>query len=568
MKRVLFYILFLALACIAKAQEDYQPFVVEGKTWVYPPDTNNFYTHDMTCTITGDTTINDVVYKKVMAKGPSGFGVTGEIVYLYWKQDPSYQSSYAYYGAIREKDKKVYFIPRGESSQYLIYDFGLSVGECYKGKGKEMQYLFDYHRHNFGYAICMEEKEGDEYLHDVSYMLSSIKTVEVSGQKRRCYFFSGDNNMVWIEGIGNIWGFLHAINPTIPWSQVCIQSSLACYENAIRVYGMDDFLLMSRDIKNSGLPRHSSYDFELDGICYKKTSGNEVSVTYKDLYDNKYSGLLKVPEKIVFEGESFDVTSIGDGAFYYCDAIDSVSLPQSIRSIGDYSFAYCRSLKSFKIPKSIKKMGDLCLNGCSNLTRVDIEDMAQWCSVAASRLVCAEIPQKAISLYLNGEKVSNLAIPDGISELKEGLFYDFTGISSVDVPGSVKRIHRKAFRYDIKEVTVGNGIKEIDYNAFAWKDLKMTLHSPAPPQMPNVPNDLLSINATLYVPAGSAEKYRAAEGWSKFESIVEMEATGISHVPAAGSNSEERLYDLQGRRLKAAPQRGMYIRNGRKYVVK
>ena len=175
---------------------------------------------------------------------------------------------------------------------------------------------------------------------------------------------------------------------------------------------------------------------------------------------------------------------------------------------------------------------------------------------------------KAISLYLNGEKVSNLAIPDGISELKEGLFYDFTGISSVDVPGSVKRIHRKAFRYDIKEVTVGNGIKEIDYNAFAWKDLKMTLHSPAPPQMPNVPNDLLSINATLYVPAGSAVKYRAAEGWSKFESIVEMEATGISHVPAAGSNNEERLYDLQGRRLKAAPQRGMYIRNGRKYVVK
>lgn len=139
MKRILFYILFLALACIVKAQEDYQPFMVEGKTWVYPPDTNNFYTHDMTCTITGDTTINDVVYKKVMAKGPSGFGVTGEIVYLYWKQDPSYQSSYAYYGAIREKDKKVYFIPRGESSQFLIYDFGLSVGECYMGKGKEMQ---------------------------------------------------------------------------------------------------------------------------------------------------------------------------------------------------------------------------------------------------------------------------------------------------------------------------------------------------------------------------------------------------------------------------------------------
>ena len=51
--------------------------------------------------------------------------------------------------------------------------------------------------------------------------------------------------------------------------------------------------------------------------------------------------------------------------------------------------------------------------------------------------------------------------------------------------------------------------------------------------------------------------------------IVFGEATGVEDVKAAGKADDDSWYDLNGRKLPAAPTRkGVYIRNGRKVVVK
>ena len=51
------------------------------------------------------------------------------------------------------------------------------------------------------------------------------------------------------------------------------------------------------------------------------------------------------------------VTSIGDWAFYYCDALRSVVLPDSVTSIGIGAFIGCKSLKSLEIPDSVTSIG-------------------------------------------------------------------------------------------------------------------------------------------------------------------------------------------------------------------
>ena len=49
----------------------------------------------------------------------------------------------------------------------------------------------------------------------------------------------------------------------------------------------------------------------------------------------------------------------------------------------------------------------------------------------------------------------------------------------------------------------------------------------------------------------------------------QQEYTGISDAQSSDIKPQNSsLYDLQGRRLQTLPQRGLYIKNGRKYIVK
>ena len=74
----------------------------------------------------------------------------------------------------------------------------------------------------------------------------------------------------------------------------------------------------------------------------------------------------------------------------------------------------------------------------------------------------------------------------------------------------------------------------------------------------------------LYVPQGSLELYRAAEGWGEFTHIVEMDGTGISSVSVTDNIFD--VYDMSGRKVRTATTsldgllKGIYIVNGKKVM--
>ena len=74
-------------------------------------------------------------------------------------------------------------------------------------------------------------------------------------------------------------------------------------------------------------------------------------------------------------------------------------------------------------------------------------------------------------------------------------------------------------------------------------------------------------SATLHVPANTIAAYKAAWPWSDFKEIVAIEEgpDGIMRVKKDYSNGD--LYDLTGRKV-FQPQKGLYIRNGKKVIVK
>ena len=66
------------------------------------------------------------------------------------------------------------------------------------------------------------------------------------------------------------------------------------------------------------------------------------------------------------------VTKIGDRAFYNCDNLTSITIPDSATEIGSYAFAYCTNLTSITIPDSVTLINNDAFSNCSDLTSVTI----------------------------------------------------------------------------------------------------------------------------------------------------------------------------------------------------
>ncbi len=111
------------------------------------------------------------------------------------------------------------------------------------------------------------------------------------------------------------------------------------------------------------------YDFELDGIYYNVYK-SQATVTHGESASGSYSGNVVIPDKIVYNGEEYDVTTIGENAFLSCIDLSSISLPNGLLEIDDSAFSWCTSLTHVEIPSTVTSIGVSAFSYCSSLFSV------------------------------------------------------------------------------------------------------------------------------------------------------------------------------------------------------
>ena len=179
-----------------------------------------------------------------------------------------------------------------------------------------------------------------------------------------------------------------------------------------------------------------------------------------------YSGL---EEDVIIPAvlDGYPVTGIGDAAFNACDAISSITIPDTVTTIGARAFYMCSSLESIAIPHGVTFIGADAFYGCRSLTTISLPDTLtdvgvnpfHFCEKLTTIQVSPEHPaleviggvlfdkaDKRLICYPSGLTAAAYAIPQGVRIIGDLAFTDCTALTTLTIPASVTAVEGGPFR--------------------------------------------------------------------------------------------------------------------------
>lgn len=185
-------------------------------------------------------------------------------------------------------------------------------------------------------------------------------------------------------------------------------------------------------------------------------------------------------------------------------ASENTVIPDGVTEIGELAFAYKRNITSLHLPASVKKIGRQAFYGCENLSEINLDNVTEiednyldlsgltsWVDSIYGYMKFRLIGKDAVLEAVHENAPLEVVIPETVTH--NGKEYTVSGIDiyafkrvmsirhndkteyvptkieSISIPGTVRVIGPQTFNNcpNLKKVFLGNGLKKIEFDAFA-----------------------------------------------------------------------------------------------------
>src|SRR5574344_1536703 len=208
---------------------------------------------------------------------------------------------------------------------------------------------------------------------------------------------------------------------------------------------------------------------------------------------NTSTASVTILATVTNSGNTYNVTSIGDNAFYNCSDLTSINLSaaNSLQTIGDKAFFGCENLTSVTIPSSVTSIGFRAFYYCTGLTSIDLSaatglqtiGFMAFSNCSSAKFITTTGTSATPVKYDDLTSIEDYAFQNckglttfdisgatNLTTIGEGAFNGCSSLTSVTIPSSVTSIGARAFK-DCSGLTSidlsnANGLQTIGGYAF------------------------------------------------------------------------------------------------------
>lgn len=320
-----------------------------------------------------------------------------------------------------------------------------------------------------------------------------------------------------------------------------------------------------------------------------------------------------------------NLTTISSWAFAHCSGLQSITISEGVKIIGNDAFSRCDKITSINIPASVEDISWGAFRHCTNLSTVYVNAAKQrflytgmFDDNAEGRKIYVQ--DESVDYYKAGwpeyaddifpmsssdkEDVGKCGadltyryseLSGTLTVLGKGDMNDYDSdspapwynynITKLDINDGVTSIGNYAFVNSsmVKEISIGKDVSSIGKKSFSnvgnttsaqtRTDKEGIIVKCYPKSVPNTALDAFDNTplekATLFVNEESVDDYKLSAPWNGFSVIKGLgEATDIKRIISNSYSTPNQYFNLNGQKFKNPHQKGLFIINGKKVLVK